>query len=456
MKIDLSQAYFHVPIKPHLRRFLSVAHAERMFQMTSLPFASAPLTFARLSNWIASCLRKEGLRIIVYLDDFLLAHQDKNILEQHTNLALKFLKTLGWIVNWEKSMIIPERKIEYLGLVWDTKKDAISLPKKKIWSLEKDLCLITQTPSWNWTMAKRLLGKLNFTSLAIPLDRLHSREMQKAAKLLPELAPEKCFRILAKALENIRWWIKNLQESSPPRCPDTFLTTDAADQGWGAQIGEVLVSQKWDPQQQTWHINMKELFAVLAAIQKCASQLKGKTVLVQSDNKTVVSYIRNQGGTRSAALLRLTTQLLRFAHQWNISLVAHYIPGICNNIADGLSRNKASQEWHLTSTLTQKIFRKWGIPQIDLFASNLSKVVPTYVTRNVRDPQASFTDAFSKIWRYQLAWIFSPPSLIPRVLRRLNSAEGVYILIVPKWQKVFWRADLKSRVITPPFQLRNL
>lgn len=459
-KLDLTQAYFHVPIKTQHRRFLSLISDGRVLQMTCLPFglSSAPLTFARLSNWIASQLRDRGIRIIVYLDDFLLADQNPVCLRHHVSEAILFMETLGWSINRDKSLEIPTTRIEYLGIIWDTQNDVICLPEKKKASLRKDLEEVVNHGVWSWALGKKLLGKLSFASFVIPLGRLYTRQMQRASNLLPELLPKKTFPIPQTALEEAQWWLQNLNSSSHlfPRNPQVFVTTDASNQGWGAQVGDKIIQHGWSPHQVNWHINRKELYAVYAALRLSADDLRGKSVLIQSDNRTVVSYIRNQGGTKSASLCKLSTSLLRLTHSMDIVLSAHYIPGPYNEVADSLSRGKLLPDWHLSESVTRLIFQRWGTPQIDLFATHRSKVVPLYVSRNARDPLACFTDAFSRKWNFSLAWVFPPPSLVPRVLNHLNSATGTYILVVPRWERVFWRADIRSRALAPPFQLRNL
>ncbi|CAH2104341.1 unnamed protein product [Euphydryas editha] len=212
----------------------------------------------------------------------------------------------------------------------------------------------------------------------------------------------------------------------------------------------------WSPQQRGWHSNRKELYAVMAAIRANAAALSKSHVLVQSDNRTLIAYIWKEGGTRSLTLLGLTYKLLTLTDQFKITLSAHYLPGRYNTIADRLSRGKEVAEWHLLPQATGEVFRKWGPPEIDLFASRRSAVVRNYVSIDCRDQSASYIDAFSRPWQYQLAWVFPPPSLLPRVLTHLNRATGTYLVVAPEWPQVFWLQDLKSRALDHPHEIQNL
>lgn len=89
--------------------------------MNCLPFglSSAPKTFASVSNCIAQILRQQGIRLLVYIDDFLLANRDVHILKNQVEITLNLLSHLGWRVNLEKSTLTLCRVIEYLGISWD-------------------------------------------------------------------------------------------------------------------------------------------------------------------------------------------------------------------------------------------------------------------------------------------------------------------------------------------------
>lgn len=93
--------------------------------MTCLPFglASAPAAFAKITNWVAHDLRQKGLRIVVYLDDFLLMHKNQEILKTQMEFAIKYLEDLGWQVNRQKLSTIPSKELEYLGITWNTEKN---------------------------------------------------------------------------------------------------------------------------------------------------------------------------------------------------------------------------------------------------------------------------------------------------------------------------------------------
>lgn len=458
-KLDISQAYFHVPIKPSHRRYLAF-HYKKLYQMTCLPFglSSAPLAFSRVTNWVANLLRKRGLRVLVYLDDFLVVHQNPSILEQQMCLAVNLLQSLGWSVNVQKSILVPTRQIEFLGIIWDTEVNQTRLPPGKVKHLSKEIQVVLEKGKWSWKSAMSLVGRLGFASLVVPLGRLHTRNLQRASRNLSEEVCHKVFDVPSSALADCLWWTHNI--STPGRIfendPTIFISTDASDQGWGIQLGNSNISGTWSAVQSQWHINRKELFTVLIALVKFHNILQNKAVMIQSDNKSVVAYLRNQGGTKSMVLLELTRKIYHLSAQMKAQLNVFYIPGRYNTMADRLSRGTALPDWHLSEAVTRQIFQRWGIPQIDLFASHQSKVVPLYVSIDALDHQAAFINAFSQNWEFQLAWVFPPPPLIPKVLQHLNKASGWYLVVVPRWEHVFWRNDLKRRAVDSPFLVKAL
>lgn len=209
----------------------------------------------------------------------------------------------------------------------------------------------------------------------------------KRVALLAQDLPSTEVSIKKELLTELRWWIENKHKPSPIHHAEAsiFITTDAADSGWGATVnGDHLWGYWWD-EQRNWHSNLKELWTVLEVLQRLNPCPVKKTLMVQSDNRTTVAYIEKQGGTKSKKLLGATEKILKFCEVKKCHLIARYIPGIYNGIADGLSRQKALPEWHLSKAILLEIFQRFGKPQIDLFASKRSAVVPLHVSEDITD-----------------------------------------------------------------------
>uniref|UniRef100_A0A8D8VLQ8 Polyprotein P3 n=1 Tax=Cacopsylla melanoneura TaxID=428564 RepID=A0A8D8VLQ8_9HEMI len=284
VKIDLSQAYFHVPIKTSHQRFLSVSYRSQLFCMTCLPFglATAPQIFAKLSNWVAGYLRKQGIRVIVYLDDFLLANQDPSLLQSQTDFTLEKLRFLGWSVNVNKSELTPVQALQYLGIVWNPSTDLKYLPLEKQNVIGGHLTKVAHSGKWSWKTAMVTMGFLSFASFVVPLGKLHYRHVQRQSRRLPRNHPLKLHQIPSLALSQLRWWISALHLPSPifPRPPQAFVTTDASESGWGATVDNRMVKGLWINHQNEWHINVKELIAVQMSLDSNLDYLQNKVVLI--------------------------------------------------------------------------------------------------------------------------------------------------------------------------------
>lgn len=460
VKIDLSNAYFHLAVSESHRRFLRLIYDHQLYQMTCLPFglACAPKIFASLTNWVAQTLREKGIRIAVYLDDYLCANQDPRILTHEVREVTQLLESLGWQVNYSKSVLVPQTAIQYLGIVWNPHSNQKFLPIQKCQEIRLKLLHLLQRKVATLKEIQSIIGQANFASFPIPRGRLHHRALLQHCQELLIKNPRTQYPIPSSAMAELEWWIKNLEMSSPIHYQpvSNYLVTDASGMAWGAQLNNVRLGGPWSIEETNLHSNHREMLAIWYVLKDHAPRLAGTTLLIQSDNKSVVTYLRNEGGTKSIQLMNITYQIFSILDTFQIHIQVHYLPGRFNVEADRLSRLASPPEWHLLPQITHQIFAKFGTPTIDLFASSIAHVVPQYCTLDLTDRMACFYDSFSRVWNYPLAWVFPPPFLMPRVLQHLNTATGTYLIIAPRWIKVFWRADLKNRAIAPPFTIHNL
>ncbi|MFK7051106.1 reverse transcriptase domain-containing protein, partial [Flavobacterium davisii] len=174
MKLDLSQAYFHVPVAKTHRRFLRFSMSlptskVQFWQMTCLPFglASALKVFSTLTNWVALKLRERGMRVLVYLDDFLLVNQCPHMLQDHFCQATDLLRGLGWLINVEKSSTESSQMLNFLGIQWNTRKNQKALPMEKLSKLDAFISTMLKTPKWSVFHLQQIVGLLNFASFVV-------------------------------------------------------------------------------------------------------------------------------------------------------------------------------------------------------------------------------------------------------------------------------------------------
>ncbi len=102
---DLKDPYFHVSILPRHRPFLQFAFEGRAYQYKVLPFGLSllPHVFTKVVEAALVPLRELGVRILNYLDDWLILTLSQDQLCEHRDLVLSHLSQLGLRVNWEKS-----------------------------------------------------------------------------------------------------------------------------------------------------------------------------------------------------------------------------------------------------------------------------------------------------------------------------------------------------------------
>ncbi len=99
---DLKDAYFHVSILPRHRPFLLFAFEGRAYQYKVLPFglSLSPRVFTKVAEAALVPLREQGIRILNYLDDWLILAQSRDQLCEHRDLVLSHLSQLGLQVKW--------------------------------------------------------------------------------------------------------------------------------------------------------------------------------------------------------------------------------------------------------------------------------------------------------------------------------------------------------------------
>ncbi len=122
------------------------------------------------------------------------------------------------------------------------------------------------------------------------------------------------------------------------------------------------------PRHVYWHINCLKLLAVHLAMGRLNGLLRGKHVLVCTDNTATVAYINRQGGLHSCPMSELARHLLLWTQKHLRSLRAVHVPGVLIRVAD-CAAGRVPGEWQLHPQVVQLIWGEFGETQVDLFAS---------------------------------------------------------------------------------------
>ncbi len=279
--IDLKDAYFHISILPYHRKFLRFAFGGKAYQYRVLPFglALSPRTFTKCVDAFLVLLRLQGIRIMNYIDDWLILAQSHQLAVRHRDF---FQRLLGLMA--AASNVIPVGLLHMRPLQW-------------------------------WLRTKGFSPRGN---------------------------PFRMIKVTRRCLRALVMWKKPWFLSQCPMlgasCRRKTLTTDASLTGWGAILEGRSSQSLWKDHHLSWHINRLEMLAVFLALKNFLADLRGHHVLVRSDNTLVVSYINHQEGLRSCPLCKLACQILLWSQGKLLSLRATYIPGVHNIGADVLSR----------------------------------------------------------------------------------------------------------------------
>lgn len=464
VSIDLKDAYFQILIHPRDRRWLRFVWKETVYQFRALPFglSPAPWLFTRIARELGLHAREFGIRLSMYLDDWLIHAASKDLCNDHASRVLSLCQFLGFVPNFQKSELEPSQTFVFLGMEFNTVAWTVRPAQHR---LDRVQSLLQSLASQRFASARQLaslLGQMESLSSLVPLGRLHKREFQRlfrdrfspVAQLWSvQISLGLWFRTSVSRWFDRSWLQSGVPLTLPPHQTDLF--TDASGEGWGAHSGDLFASGTWSPSMRRLHINVLELEAVVLALREFSGALAGRNILLSTDNTTVAAYVNRQGGVRSRRLSVQTERLLLWCQSRGISLRARHVPGRFNTLADSLSRSHSivATEWTLARSVLKPVWEAWWTPHIDLFATQFSHRLPVYVSP-VPDPHAYAVDAFSISWSGLLSYAYPPVPILGRVLRKAREDQASLILVAPRWPAQPWYPELLLLCHVPPIELR--
>ena len=135
--LDLKDAYFHVPMAPTVHKLLRFQVLGKVYQFVAMPFglATAPREFTTLIKEVKRMALRLGISVHMYLDDWLIKANSCQEAHSATLTLLELTHKLGWIVNREKSDLLPKQVFTFLGQVFDLSKGVCYPTKARFLSI---------------------------------------------------------------------------------------------------------------------------------------------------------------------------------------------------------------------------------------------------------------------------------------------------------------------------------
>ena len=447
-KVDLKDAYQAVQLAPETKKYMGFNWKGKTYQFNVMPFglSTAPREFTKLMRTALTPLREKGMRLVFYLDDILLLSNSKDEARKNTEKLVRHLTSLGLDMNKKKSVLEPTQQITFLGMELDSERMKILVPREKV---RKTLQEARRTLGLKKIKLRKLAafsGLLSSLAFGFGPNQIHQRMIQRNIALFNQrkVPWDHAIPVFGETKKELRWWIRYLTRWNGKNIIDDgeecHIYTDASKSGWGASSSTDSNSGVWGQQERNQSSNFRELKAVLLSLKENLATIKGKKVVVHSDNTTTISQINRQSSPRHLHLLKLSKAIWNLCLQHRIKLRAEYIPGEENSTADSLSRVNWDHEWELSDQIFQTIQRSMGPLSIDLFASKKNRKLPNYYSR-FPETEALGTDALKARTWPENAYANPPPILIHRILDKIRQTNTSLILVTPHWPSQAWWAE---------------
>ena len=454
--IDLKDGFYNISIKKEDQGILSFEYQGKFYSYVALPFGYclSPYYFAKILRPVVCYLRQFGIRLSLYVDDFLVCAALANITD-HTDQLVHTLTDLGIKINFEKSVLTPSQSIEYLGYTINTsgRHPVIKAEKKKIVRLKKQIKTLLKKGKASARVIAKTTGLCISVAWVVTPGKLFLRHL---FRLLASRSHWNDVLYLNSLCRNeLNWWLEKVDEFNykeiKPEIIEEQLITDASSFAWGAKLGDLEAKGDWNQRVSGQSSNYRELLAILLALSAFKDKLEGKCIQILTDNVTAAAYINHKGGP-SVELTEIAVSIWAIATEYSISMTSKHIAGVSNQEADRLSRSPDRHNWQLNRGLFMILNQLWGQFTVDRFATLQNTLLPRFNSRYY-EPMSEGIDALAQDWSGENNYINPPWALLPQVVTKIRADKALATVIAPVWPGQVWYQKLVNMLVEPPILL---
>ncbi|CAG2234336.1 unnamed protein product [Mytilus edulis] len=423
----------------------------KVFQFKALPFglSTAPLAFTKIMQAAIAHLHSLSIQIHSYLDDSLLKEFCPIKLRVQTDLVINCFLSLGFLISWKKSEIIPSQDFVFLGEHFLTSVGLVLPPEEKFTKLCQKIHLFLTVQSVTARQFLQLLGLLNSLADVIPLGRLHIRPLQFYLHKLWIAASqewEALIPITQPLFPHLQWWLvrENVMRGLclSPQVPSLTLFTDAS-----TSVGEHI----WRGLQ-----SRESGSRSFGRAYQCIGNESSSVCTESFPNVSKESVCHSGHGQHNSC--SLSQESGRNSFTFSLSDSQRHSPSVFSTpgSSSGETYYGAPQyssrhsirslapvntEWELLQVVFKAVTLHWGSPQIDLFCDQSQSQTSNICVSGSRS-KIFAVDARSLSWKGMFRSRL-PSFQVSLPSTSENSRENCKIIVIaPAWPKQSWFPDL--------------
>jgi hypothetical protein len=468
---DLKDGYFHLDMAEQMFTYLCFRWEGKLYYFAQCPMGAAPAAwaFTKLVGAVVAHLRSQGLRCLTYIDDGLGGAGTEEEALRLSALTVEVFTSLGCLINFKKSRLVPGWIKGYLGYLVDTQGqgEGYLMPSERrefevrAW-VRKLLSARKVTPRQVSTLTGHLV------SLRLVLDPMALLFTRHLFMWVQKMLDSGCGwdwqgKLTEEAKEEIRIWQAKFNDWKarplwPKGKPQLIQAQDASDTAVGGWLGGFVEPQTFEVKGRLFEVafplevelaagrlsredmikssTYRELFAVLFMIRTFVEVLRGSWVRIQADNQALY-WISVRGKASDLATHELLVDLFWLCAWNNIKWDVRWVPRELNQLSDQLSKGADKDDWSLNPQHWAVVSARLGPFDCDRFASEATTLLPRFCGL-YWSPNVWFVDCYSRPWKGLRNWWHPNPREVGMVLEKAleEGAEGA--LLLPVWKGAIW------------------
>lgn len=320
---DVKDAYHHVQLRKADQTYFAFRCMGRVFKCLTMPFGLkvAPFVWTKLCRPVVQALRREGFRVVAYVDEFgggVPTRQQGGATKKEAAAAgirvQRLFQSLGLYLHpsegeWSGTTCLP-----LLGFLVDTERRLFFLrPDRttKVMGMAGGLLAGAKTHR-RWVRHSALrsfCGTAVSTNLAVPEARYRLRSLYTVMRDHRDCCSNRV-RLGRQAMTDLQWWNGLTARAEAGRAlwsapADVTMTADASRIGWGATWDGLVPARRYHTADRAdFHINLLELGAVRLGLLSFVDFLRSPSTIIRlrTDSRVAMEVI-NSGSSTSPPLM---------------------------------------------------------------------------------------------------------------------------------------------------------